>query len=224
MAFALLAFLAMVLGLCVRRIRLLLACGYARAARRLYRLCALALGGGCYAAMLVQETLLLRVGLLTWRSGLPLHLCSLMGLLSLPMLVSRSSLLWHLSLFLGLPGALLALVFPAVVDTPWPHWTALAFAAMHGCVALSPLLPLCLGARPRPIGALWAFGALVMMACAALVANALTGGNYLFLNGAPIPWMNQWGLAAWRALLAGLATLVLLAEGLLARLIQIKRG
>lgn len=224
MAFALLAFLAMALGLCLRRLRLLRACGYALAARRLYRRCALALGGTCYAAMLVQEAILLWAGLLTWRNGLPLHLCSLMGLLSLPMLVTSSGLLWHLSLYLGLPGAAVALLFPAVVETPWPRLTELAFAVMHCCVLLAPLLPLCLGARPRPIGALWAFGALTLMASAALAANGLTGGNYLFLNGSPIPWMNRWGLASWRVMLACAALLVLLGEGVLVRIIQIKRG
>ncbi len=224
MAFALLVLIGSAMGLCVRRIRLLRACGYMLAARRLYRRCALALGGGCCAAMLLQEAILLCAGQLTWRNGLPLHLCSLMGLLSLPMLLSRRQLWWQLSLFLGLPGAALALVFPAVAETPWPRLTELGFFTMHCCVLLSPLLPLCLGARPKPLGALWAFGALVLMACAALTANALTGGNYLFLNGSPIPWMNRRGLAAWRAALACLSALVLLAEGLLVRIWQIKRG
>lgn len=224
MAFALLVFLGVALGLCLRRIRLLKACGYGLAARRLYRRCAWALGGGAYAAMLVQELVLLRFGMLTWRNGLPLHLCSLMGLLTLPMLLGRSTVLWHLSLYLGVPGAALAIVFPAVVETPWPRLTEAAFALTHCCVLLAPLLPLCLGARPRPLGALWALGALALAACLATAANALTGGNYLFLNGSPIAWMNQWGTAAWRITLAWASALVLLGEWALARVYQAKRG
>lgn len=222
MAFALLVLLGAALGLCIRRIRLLQACGYVLAAKRLYRRCAWALGGGAYAAMLVQEGILLAAGKLTWRNGLPLHLCSLMGLLCLPMLLSRKALLWQLSLYLGLPGALLALIFPAVVETPWPRLTEVAFCIMHCCVLLSPLLPLCLGERPTVMGVLWALGALVLMGCTALTANALTGGNYLFLNGSPIPWMNHWGLAAWRVMLACAALLVLLGEGVLVRICQSK--
>lgn len=224
MAFALLVLLGAALGLRIRRIRLLRSCGYVLATRRLYRRCAWFLGGGTYAAMLVQEGMLLAAGKLTWRSGLPMHLCSLMGLLCLPMLLSRNTLLWQLSLYLGVPGALLALIFPAVVETPWPWLTELAFFAMHCCILLSPLLPLCLGMRPAPLGALWAFGALVLMTCAALAVNALTGGNYFFLNGSPIPWMNQWGLTAWRVSLACVSALVLLGEGVLVRVCQTKRG
>lgn len=222
MAFALLVLLGAALGLCIRRIRLLRACGYVLAAKRLYRRCAWALGGGAYTAMLVQEGILLAAGKLTWRNGLPLHLCSLMGLLCLPMLLSRKTLLWQLSLYLGLPGALLALIFPAVVETPWPRLTEFAFCAMHCCVLLSPLLPLCLGERPTAVGVLWALGALMLMGCTALTANALTGGNYLFLNGSPIPWMNRWGLAAWRVMQACAALLVLLGEGVLVRICQSK--
>lgn len=224
MAFALLVLLGAALGLCIRKIRLMRSCGYVLAARRLYRRCAWALGGGTYAAMLAQELLLLAAGKLTWRNGLPLHLCSLMGLLCLPMLLSRNALLWQLSLYLGVPGALLALIFPAVAETPWPRLTELAFFAMHCGILLSPLLPLCLGVRPAPRGALWAFGALVLMACVALAANALTGGNYFFLNGSPIPWMNQWGVTAWRAALGCISALVLLGEGVLVRIYQTKRG
>lgn len=224
MAFALLVLLGTALGLCIRQIRLLRACGYLLAARRLYRRCAWLLGGGTYAAMLVQELLLLAAGKLTWRSGLPLHLCSLMGLLSLPMLLSRKPLLFQLSLYLGIPGGLLALTFPAVAETPWPWLTELAFAAMHCGVILTPLLPMCLGDRPTPMGAWWAFGALVLMACTALLANALTGGNYFFLNGSPIAWMNGWGLTAWRVMLACVSMLVLLGEGVLVRLCQSKPG
>lgn len=224
MAFALLVLLGTAMGLCIRRIRLLRACGYVLAARRLYQQCAWALGGGAYAAMLVQEVILLAAGKLTWRNGLPLHLCSLMGLLCLPMLLSRKPLLWQLSLYLGLPGALLALLFPAVAETPWPRLTELAFFAMHCCILLAPLLPLCLGQRPTPLGALWAFGALVLMACSALAVNALTGGNYFFLNGSPFPWMNRWGITAWRVTLACVSALVLLGEGVLVRVYQAKRG
>lgn len=222
MAFALLVLFGSAMGLCVRKLRLLQLCGYSQAADRLYRRCASVLGGGAYAAMLAQMLILLAAGKLTWRSGLPLHLCSLMGLLSLPMLLSRNPLLWQVSLCLGVPGALLALVFPAVAETPWPTLTELAFCAMHCCVLLAPLLPLCLGARPTVTGVLWASGALVLMGCAALTANALTGGNYFFLNGSPIPWMNRWGVAAWRVMLVCAALLVLLVEGVLVRICQAK--
>lgn len=224
MQYALLVMLGVALGLGMRRIVLWRRCGYMRAARRLYLACAWLLGGGCYAAMATQEAVLLFSGQLAWHNALPLHLCSAMGLLTLPMLLSRRRLLWHISIYLGLPGALMALLFPAVLSTPWPRLTELAFHTMHCCVLLAPLLPLSLGLRPDPRGAAWALAALLLLSCVALAANALTGGNYLFLNGSPIPWMNRWGLTAWRVMLAVAAMAMLAAGALLVHLLQTKRG
>ena len=58
---------------------------------------------------------------------------------------------------------------------------------------------------------------LLLAAGAAEVANRLTGGNYLFLSGpvagTPLVLLARWGAAVYRLLLAGLAGLVLAAEG-----------
>lgn len=224
MQYALLIVLATLTGLGMRRIVLWRRCGVMKAARRTYLLYAWLVGGGALLAMAVQEVVLLLSGQLQWSNALPLHLCSLMGLLALPMLLTRRPALWHLSLYLGAPGAALALLFPAVLDTPWPRLTELAFHTLHCCVLLAPFLPLSLGMRPSPRGVWWALGSLALLALVALGVNALTGGNYLFLEGSPIPWMNQWGLTAWRGMLAALALLVLAAEGVAVSVLQHKRG
>lgn len=224
MQYALLGILGAAMGLAMRRITLWRRCGYIQASRRLYLTCTWLLGLGTYVAMLTQEAVLLFSGQLTWRNGLPLHLCSAMGLLTLPMLLSRRRTLWHISLYLGLPGALMALLFPAVLDTPWPRLTELAFHTMHCCVFLAPLLPLSLGHRPSAKGFLPALLTLLLLACIAAGVNAATGGNYLFLNRSPIGWMNQWGITAWRITLAVLAVAVLAAEAFLLYLLQRKSG
>lgn len=224
MQYALLLVLAAVTGLAMRRIVLWRRCGFIQSARRLYLGMSWLLGGGAYAAMATQEIILLLCGKLSWHNALPLHLCSAMGLLTLPMLLTRNRMLWHFSLFLGLPGAAMALLFPAVLETPWPRLTALAFHAMHCCVFLAPLLPLALGARPAPWGAAWSLLFLAIHACVALGVNALTGGNYLFLSGAPIAWMNQWGMTAWRVILAMLAMAVLATEAFIVFWLREKRG
>ncbi|MBE5804833.1 MAG: TIGR02206 family membrane protein [Clostridiales bacterium] len=224
MQYALLVMLGTVVGLIMRRIALWRRCGYTRAARRLYLGTSWLLGGGAYAAMATQEGILLASGQLAWSNALPLHLCSLMGLLTLPMLLTRRRILWHISLYLGLPGALMALLFPAVLETPWPRATELAFHTMHCCVLLAPLLPFSLGVRPSPRGVAWALISLALLTCVALGANAVTGGNYLFLNGSPIGWMNRWGLGAWRGALAALVLTVLASEAFAVFLLQQKRG
>lgn len=224
MQYALLGLLGAAMGIAMRRIALWRRCGYGQAARRLYQICGWLLGGGVYAAMLTQEAVLAFSGQLAWRNALPLHLCSMLGLLTLPMLLTRRRGLWHVSLYLGLPGALAALVFPAVLETPWPRLTETAFHLMHCGVFLAPFLPLGLGMRPSPRGALTALAALALLAGIAAGANMLSGGNYLFLNGSPIPWMNRWGLAAWRVMLGSGALMVLGAEALLVWFLKHKSG
>lgn len=217
MQFALLCVTGAALLTVIRRIRFLRRCGCLAPARRLYRRTAWCLGLTAYAAMAAQELILLSDGLLRLSNALPLHLCSLMGLLTLPMLLTQSRLLWHWTLYLGMPGAALALLFPAILETSMPEATALAFHLLHCTVFLAPILPLGLGMRPRPAGAVWSAALLAGLSCAAMGANALTGGNYLFLEApvvAPLARMARHGPAAYRLALAGCALLVLGMEAL----------
>ena len=202
--------------------------GNAAAAHRRYLRASWALGGTILAAMAVQELILLRAGLLTWQTGLPLHLCSLMGLAALPALLSRRPLLLHASLYAGVPGAVLALLFPAVLDTPWPRLTELAFHTLHAGLVCVPLLPMAAGWKPRPQGAAGAWGFLLLAAAAAGLANRLTGGNYLFLAGpvagTPLAPLARWSRGVYRALLALLSGLVLLLEGAAVRFFRRTKG
>lgn len=207
-----------------RRIRFWQRMGMPLAARRRYRIASAGLGGLILTAMAMQELLLLKAGLLTWQTGLPLHLCSLMGLLTLPMLWTRQPLLLNVSFFAGIPGAALALVFPAVVDTPWPRITALAFDALHAGLVCAPLLPMAMGWRPEPGGAHGAWWTLLLAACVVSFVNGVTGANYLFLagpvDGTPLVFLARWGSRVYRLLLMMLTTLVLTAEAALLHLLQ----
>ena len=200
--------------------------GDIRTAERVYRRAAWGIGALIYGAMAVQEAVLLASGLLSWQTGLPLHLCSMMGLLTLPALLTRRAMLLNTAFFAGMPGAALALLFPAVLNTPWPRLTALAFHALHAGLLCTPLLPLARGWRPRSQGAAQAWLALLLAAGAAMLVNALTGGNYLFLAapvpGTPLAWLAQWGILRYRLLLALLASTMLTAEAAL--LFWIRRG
>lgn len=193
-------------------------------AGQLYQCGAYGLALVIYGAMAVQEGVLFLSCLLTWDTALPLHLCSLMGVLSLPMLLTRHPLLLNASLFAGVPGALLALIFPAVLDTRWPRVTEAAFCALHAALVCAPLLPMAAGWRPRPSGAAMGFLLLLMAGAAAQLANEVTGGNYLFLagpvEGTPLMLLSRWGLPVYRLLLAALAALVLAAEAVLLTLVR----
>ena len=218
MQLALLCVVGAALFAVMRRIIFLRGCGCPAPARRLYRRASWSLGLAAYAAMAAQELILLLDGRLRWSNALPLHLCSLMGLLTLPMLLTRRRMLWHWSLFLGMPGAALALLFPSILATSQPEVTALAFHLLHCVVLLAPLLPFSLGIRPRPSGAVCSMLFLLVLGFIDLSVNALTGGNYLFLeapaSGTPLAWMARRGVAGYRLMLAGAALLVLGAEAL----------
>lgn len=199
---------------CIRQLR---AKGKNRTAMRVYRRTAILLAGMVWGAMAAQEAVLWRSGGLTLATGLPLHLCSLMGVLMLPMLLTRSRPLWYAAVYMGIPGALLALVFPAVADTPWPLVTELSFFVMHAGIAAAPLLPASLGCRLQPSGAA---AALVLLLCAsgiAMMVNGATGGNYLFLAGpvagTPLMLLAGADLQGYRLRLAVLAVLMLALEG-----------
>lgn len=184
-------------------------------AHRLYRRTVWLLGGVILLSMGMQEAIMFRAGLLTWATALPLHLCSLMGLTVLPALLTRRDLLLHALLFAGLPGALLALIFPAIAETPWPRITAFFFRTMHTGIVLAPLLAISSGWEPRPRGALQAGVFLLGAGLTAMTVNGLTGGNYLFLAapiaGTPLMWLSRWGTGVYRLLLALLAMLALSA-------------
>ena len=218
MQLALLCVVGAALFAVMRRIIFLRGCGCPAPARRLYMRAAWSLGLAAYAAMAAQELILLLDGRLRWSNALPLHLCSLMGLLTLPMLLTRRRMLWHWSLFLGMPGAALALLFPSILATSQPEVTALAFHLLHCVVLLVPLLPFSLGIRPRPSGAVCSMLFLLVLGFIDLGVNALTGGNYLFLeapaSGTPLAWMARRGVSAYRLMLAGATLLVLGAEAL----------
>lgn len=193
------------------------ACRRIRRENRRYRRYAWILGLVIYAAMLMQEGVLLLSGMLDWSNGLPLHLCSLMGVLTLPMLLTRSRILRSAALFIGVPGAALALIFPAVLQTPWPTVTALGFHTLHAGLVCAPWLVIAKGWRPVPADAARAGLVLLMAGALAMLLNPITGGNYLFLAypiaGTPLAWLGRWGLWPYRGMLAVLAGMVLAAEG-----------
>lgn len=228
MQYAVLLMMVSLLVVYTRRAALMRGAGFFRKARQMERCVAVTLGLTVLAAMLCQEAVLWRCGLLSWRTGLPLHLCSMMGLLTLPMLLSGRDSLRTLCFYLGMPGALAALVFPAVLVTPWPRLTQLSFFVMHAGVALAPLVPFMSGWRPAPRGAVLAGIFLTLMAAAAAWVNGMTGGNYLFLSlpaaGTPLAALANHGLLVYRLRLYAAAVAVLAAEGLAVKAIWHRRG
>jgi len=146
----------------------------------LRRMLALALA----ASMLLQLFLLGLDGLLMLETALPLHLCGLFGVLSIPLLWRAPSLVWEASAFLAAPAAFCTLFFPAVMACSHPVLMQFAFSQLHVLVALVPLFLWRTG-KPLPEDPKRTFlagnGYLLFVG----VFNRIFQTNYLFLRAAP---------------------------------------
>lgn len=168
-------------------LQLLLWCSLARygAARPQRRsITAALLVCGLMVSMGSQLYLLWLDDLLSLQTALPLHLCSMTAVLCIPLCFGRFSAGYSLLLLLGVPGALLALCFPAVVDCSHPLLMRMAFLRLH---ALIVAVAVFLWAQKKPLpkdprrAFLLGNGFLLLVAC----INDLLGSNYLFLRAAP---------------------------------------
>lgn len=159
-------------------------------------LCRITLALGLIIAMLGQLALLHMDGLLTFETALPLHLCGLFGVLSIPLLFHPFPPLWDASVFLAAPAASCALFFPAVISCSHPVLMRLAFYQLHALLVLVPVFWIRTG-KPLPTNArrtfllgsgyllfIWAF-------------NNAFGTNYLFTrsapSGTPLEWLLKRG-------------------------------
>ncbi len=148
------------------------------------RITAGVLAAGLVVSMGCQMRLLWLDGNLNLTTGLPLHLCGMMAVLCVFLCLHTWLNGYHLLLLLGVPGAFLALLFPAVSDCSHPLLMKLSFLRLHALI-LAVALFLWVQKKPLPQDARKAFllgnGFLLLAAC----TNSLLGSNYLFLRAAP---------------------------------------
>lgn len=153
-------------------------------AGRRRRLTACLLAAGLVLSMAAQLWLLHLDGLLSVQTGLPLHLCGFSALACVLLCFRFSKRLYHFLLLLGVPGAALALVFPAVTTCSRPFLMRVAFLRLH---ALIIAVAVFFAAQKKPLPAepqeTFLLGNGLMLFAA--VTNRLTGSNYLFLRAAP---------------------------------------
>ena len=166
-------------------LQLFLWCSLARyGATRRKDITAVLLASGLAVSMGCQLYLLWLDDLLSLQTGLPLHLCSMMAVLCIPLCFGCFQAGYSLLLLLGMPGALLALCFPAVVDSSHPLLMRMAFLRLHVLIVAVAVF-LWSQKKPLPEDPRRAFllgnGFLLLVAC----INNLIGSNYLFLKAAP---------------------------------------
>ncbi len=216
MSLAVFVIYAVPVGLLIRRVRFLRGVGQRRYAGRLLAAASAVVAVLTPLCMGIQIFLLWKMGLAGIGTALPLHLCSFMGALTPFLLFSKSAGLLEFSLYLGVPGAAAALIFPAVLPSPWPILMQGAFFSMHALIALAPFLRMAGGSRPRQgaMGRVFLWGNLLLLTVAGF--NAAFGTNYFFLRsapmGTPLYTLQRMGQAAYVAALEMAALLLLKAE------------
>lgn len=149
---------------------------------------------GLISAMGTQLLLLRADGLLSMETALPLHLCSLFGVLCIPMLWRAPKLLFEACCFLGSPCAFLTLFFPAPAQCSHPLWMQAAFHQLHVLVALMPFYWYCTN-KPLPTdprGTLVAGSGYLLFIS---LFNQKFNTNFLFLRAAPAGTPLEWLLS-----------------------------
>lgn len=144
---------------------------------------------GMFAGLFVLETL---YHYWLWKDGhwdfsftLPLQLCSVSLLLCLILLVTDSKLIFHFVYFLGIAGALQALLTPELF-VGFPHFRFFQFFITHMLIIWVALFYVFAKGYVITFKGMWqAFLFLNGAAFLAFLANAVTGGNYMFLARKP---------------------------------------
>ncbi|MEF3274684.1 MAG: TIGR02206 family membrane protein [Chloroflexus sp.] len=125
-------------------------------------------------------------GLWSIQYMLPLHLCTLFTWLSVAMLLTRSYRIFEFAYFMGIGGALQALLTPDIGIYGFPHFRAFQSFISHGGIVLAALTMIALeGYRPTwgSVGRV-IVGANLLMAVVGVI-NWVLDSNYLFLARKP---------------------------------------
>ncbi|RLL40620.1 TIGR02206 family membrane protein [Oceanobacillus piezotolerans] len=119
------------------------------------------------------------------KETLPLQLCSLSLLFSIVMLITRSYRLFEILYFLGIGGALQALLTPELFYD-FPHYRYFHFFIAHICIILASLYMVAIERYRIKLSSIWkAMIAINSIALIVFFINKWIGANYMFLAQKP---------------------------------------
>lgn len=141
------------------------------------------------AALLVSCEIALQVSYAVTNNwglySLPFQLCSIMMWLSAVLLITRNRKLYEVTFFLGIMGALQALLTPNLDET-FPQFRYFHFFIAHSAiVGASVFMTVVEGFRPKVSSVFRAIGWLHVLAIPAAITNSLAGTNFMFLARKP---------------------------------------
>jgi hypothetical integral membrane protein (TIGR02206 family) len=122
----------------------------------------------------------------TIQTMLPLHLCSVLVWLGAYMLVTQSYTIYEFSYFLGIAGALQALLTPDVGIYGFPHFRFFQTMISHGAIILSAIyMTIVEGYRPTWKSVIRVMVWMNVYMVVIGIVNWLIGSNYLFIAHKP---------------------------------------
>ena len=167
------------------------------------------MAGALLASMAATALLLALEG--RWEEAIPLHLCSLSALCAAALALRPRQGMLDFLWYLGMPGAALALAFPAPAVSRHQALLTGSYLLTHALILLIPAFLMAAGMRPAPGRAAVLFLLLQGIALAACAVNRELGTDFLFLSappaGTPLEAVYAWGYPYY---LIGLETMMLL--------------
>lgn len=120
-----------------------------------------------------------------WQEAIPLHLCSVSALAAIALAFSPRQALLDFLWTLGMPGAALALLFPAPAVCRWQRLLTGSYVLTHALILIIPALRMGRGMRPQSGRIRAMLGVLLALAALAEAVNRRLGTDFLFLAAPP---------------------------------------
>lgn len=128
----------------------------------------------------------LSIGDWTLQTMLPFHLCSALVWLSAYMLVTKNYRVYEYAYFLGIGGAIQALLTPDAGMYGFPHFRAFQVMMSHGAIVTAAItMTFVEGFRPTWASVKRVFIGMNIYMIVIFIFNQLTGSNYLFIAHKP---------------------------------------
>lgn len=155
------------------------------------------------------------VGLSSWAYSLPLQICTGATILCPFMLWLRSYRLFELCYFWGFAGATQALLTPDIAPYDFPHFVFITFFTSHASILLSVVFMLIAESfRPHWASLRRVIPLTLGLMAVAGVANAITGGNYMYVARKPpsptlMDYLGPWPWYLLPLIVLGITAMVL---------------
>ena len=120
-----------------------------------------------------------------WREAIPLHLCSLSALSAIWLAFFPRQALLDFLWYLGMPGAALALLFPAPAVSRLQALLDASYVVTLALILVIPAVRMACGMRPQRGRSLAMMGTLLVIAAVAGAVNRRLGTDFLFLAAPP---------------------------------------